>query len=360
MDVFDKFFQRYSYKFPKGYPDMNDPNDVLLLEQILNNIGFNSLSETYYSSVLTTAELKKNRTPNRGDIILFKINNQSPYNNNFLTISGEKVELEFISDEIKNIFLNKEWNKITNNTTLFKDKNNNKYTLIDIVKTNEFGGKEKGASVRKETSALNQGNIELQKILSDENLESITILVGDKYYNGCKSIINQPKTPKSDFNIISNEGPEIFISHKDGNTPKDFIRWGGYSKYINHPEVLYFKNKIIEQTNGELKSKDSFYKKINDTDLKKKIVFGSDFGNSYGINNVTCVIQGNIKFDKIDNGVYKLNGDKIWLNGELPEELYEPILFASYRDNRNDLGIKNCSAISTPAARIRSITKEIK
>ena len=41
MNVFDKFFQRYSYKFPKGYPDMNDPNDVLLLESLLEKLGVN-------------------------------------------------------------------------------------------------------------------------------------------------------------------------------------------------------------------------------------------------------------------------------------------------------------------------------
>jgi hypothetical protein len=35
MDVFDKFFTKFAYKFPKGYPDMGDPNDVLLLESII-------------------------------------------------------------------------------------------------------------------------------------------------------------------------------------------------------------------------------------------------------------------------------------------------------------------------------------
>jgi hypothetical protein len=39
MDIFDVFFQRYSYKFSKGYPDMNDPNDVLLLENLLEKLG---------------------------------------------------------------------------------------------------------------------------------------------------------------------------------------------------------------------------------------------------------------------------------------------------------------------------------
>ena len=39
MDVLDKFFIKYSYKFPKGYPDMNDEQDVLLMESILNEMG---------------------------------------------------------------------------------------------------------------------------------------------------------------------------------------------------------------------------------------------------------------------------------------------------------------------------------
>ena len=40
MDVLDLFFKKFSYKFPKGYPDMNDKQDVLLLESILNELGF--------------------------------------------------------------------------------------------------------------------------------------------------------------------------------------------------------------------------------------------------------------------------------------------------------------------------------
>ena len=38
MDSIDKFLKLYSYKFPKGYPDMNNEQDVLLLESILNSI----------------------------------------------------------------------------------------------------------------------------------------------------------------------------------------------------------------------------------------------------------------------------------------------------------------------------------
>ena len=38
MDTFDKFFQQYAYKFDKGYPDMNNDQDVLLLETLLSEI----------------------------------------------------------------------------------------------------------------------------------------------------------------------------------------------------------------------------------------------------------------------------------------------------------------------------------
>lgn len=39
MDILDLFFKKFSYKFPKGYPDMNNEQDVLLLENILQELG---------------------------------------------------------------------------------------------------------------------------------------------------------------------------------------------------------------------------------------------------------------------------------------------------------------------------------
>ena len=38
MDVIEKFLHSISYKFPKGYPDMNSPGDVTLLNEIISNI----------------------------------------------------------------------------------------------------------------------------------------------------------------------------------------------------------------------------------------------------------------------------------------------------------------------------------
>jgi len=57
MDVFDKFFKKFSYKFDKGYPDMNNEQDVLLLESILDELGID-LNENDAEEGL--ALLKKN------------------------------------------------------------------------------------------------------------------------------------------------------------------------------------------------------------------------------------------------------------------------------------------------------------
>jgi len=38
MDVLEQFLYSIAYKFPKGYPDMKDPNDVELLHKLLNEI----------------------------------------------------------------------------------------------------------------------------------------------------------------------------------------------------------------------------------------------------------------------------------------------------------------------------------
>ncbi len=44
MKVLDKFFKKYSYKFDKGYPDMNNEQDILLLETIFKK-EFNIILE---------------------------------------------------------------------------------------------------------------------------------------------------------------------------------------------------------------------------------------------------------------------------------------------------------------------------
>ncbi len=46
MNIFEKFLNSISYKFPKGYPDMNNPKDIILLESLVSEVlGNNNLFE---------------------------------------------------------------------------------------------------------------------------------------------------------------------------------------------------------------------------------------------------------------------------------------------------------------------------
>ena len=39
MNIIEQFLHKVSYKFPKGYPDINDPKDWLMLEGMLKEMG---------------------------------------------------------------------------------------------------------------------------------------------------------------------------------------------------------------------------------------------------------------------------------------------------------------------------------
>ena len=46
MDVINKFLDKYSYRFPKGYPDLTDPADKKLMQELLSEVGISEAPET--------------------------------------------------------------------------------------------------------------------------------------------------------------------------------------------------------------------------------------------------------------------------------------------------------------------------
>ena len=60
MDIFDKFFKKFAYKFNKGYPDMNNSQDVLLLESLFEKLGVEiPLNEEVPNKSQTTKAVQK-------------------------------------------------------------------------------------------------------------------------------------------------------------------------------------------------------------------------------------------------------------------------------------------------------------
>ena len=77
MDVLDKFLKLYSYKFDKGYPDMNNEQDILLLESILDDI--------------IIAEFEDSRDiPTEIEDIRIKINSHPDYKDKIEAIQNKK------------------------------------------------------------------------------------------------------------------------------------------------------------------------------------------------------------------------------------------------------------------------------
>ena len=56
MDVINKFLDKYSYKFPKGYPDLTDPADKKLMQELLSEIGIDEQENIYEEEEVVSGE----------------------------------------------------------------------------------------------------------------------------------------------------------------------------------------------------------------------------------------------------------------------------------------------------------------
>lgn len=150
---------------------------------------------------------------------------------------------------------------------------------------------------------------------------------------------------KSDFNIISTSGDEIYISHKKEGGAAAFQQYGGVSKKAGikieqHEEVQTFLKKLINYIEDQ-KLNNPVYSYIQDNKLINMAVFGHDYGDSrFGIDNVTIIGQGDaiikpvpryenrFELDFSDHMVH--NGDA----SEFKSGSYRAVIGATYRAGR--------------------------
>ena len=142
MDILEKFIRNIAYKFPKGYPDMKDPNDALLLENELRDY----LQEEYDSLLegsLNPGELEKPFPPrsefaalfkDRGEKLLDKIDKGEPIK---LSKGGEIIIDKDKSKEAIEILNSKQYPKLKGLAKIFFDKDGNAYSLSNFQKTEE-------------------------------------------------------------------------------------------------------------------------------------------------------------------------------------------------------------------------------
>jgi len=355
MDVLDLFFKKYSYKFDKGYPDMNNVQDVLLLESILLNEFGIDLDEGF--NPLKFYDLQKYGGP-RLKIIDNKIEGESLFD----LVSGEQVVLMYNKPEYKDLFNNSdiEGLKAISKTNInafpfFTDKNGQTYSIGDLLKTKEFGGKGEGSGTRVEDIALSDVSKKIQELGSID----VKLSENGKIYKGIVEAVTVSGTPKADFTFNDKTGPVIFISHKDGKGPKDFQQYSGFQGLSDYPEVKSFVDAVKQATGGELKSGESFRRKIKDNQIKLKAVYGLDQKvGDYGKNNCQVILQGPIelKLDSSDDS-YLVEANHKVINPNLPVGDYEPYMYVTFRSDRNNEGVKNARFGTYPEAYKRNATE---
>ena len=229
MSIFDKFFTKFAYKFDKGYPDMNNDQDVLLLETLLSEvIGEKfSLEET----ALTPSELSKDATFGRGD--------KKPRIEILIDLIQKGEELE-LNDGSKFTVANKEEviNQLkgkTRITTAIKltDKEGNTITTSNLKKNADFGGgggmrggsdlTAKGESAQAIVNAIRyslSGNISNEDV-TDEAIDDVKSNVKVTDFEGAKELLKNNQgwltSSVSIANALASEYSGPFIQNRGSN-----------------------------------------------------------------------------------------------------------------------------------------------
>jgi len=155
MNLFDKFFTKYGYKFPKGYPDMKNEQDILLLESLLNEVldEPSNLSE----AALSKSDLSKpiEGYDDRGQKLLSIISNKQPLK----LMDGSEAIIDIPkSKNFISALKSKNYDGLSGrNAITFITTDGDTLTLGSVKKTEEFGSS-KGSGGGAEQTAVQESS----------------------------------------------------------------------------------------------------------------------------------------------------------------------------------------------------------
>lgn len=295
---------------------------------------------------LSAAELLKPGREYRTAVIIRKMNDGEK----FELSNGKTVQFKNSKQIIDILKTN---NAAAINSIKFLGIDDKIYKLSDIKKNAEFGGKGDRAGVIKEDMALKSLNDQLNSIKKNISKSFVPMNINGKIHKVIRAE-STSGTPKSDFHLIDIDGKEcVWISHKDGKSPKDFQQWGGISQRIEplifgHPETQKFIKDLKAIYPKGLPSATSLRRKIKDKKLKMLSVYGNKFGSMLGQQNVSILLQGNVEVISAGSE-YKLKANHVHYNGESVDgNGFDPSLLAVFKGDRSDAGIKGTRITIAP------------
>ena len=225
--------------------------------------------------------------------------------------------------------------------------------ITQLIKTKEFGGGGSGGGLAAEERAIGQMRESIESCIK-ENKGPISVKVGSTIIKNIVDVQKTNGTPKSDFHLVDTTGKAvIWISHKDGKTPKDFQQWGGISQR-SEPTIFAHKEtqKFIEDlkkvyVNG-LPPATTLFRKIVDKRLKFLSVYGNQYGSALGEQNVSVLLQGPVGLKRVGS-VYEFIANHVHFNGDsVDDDGFEPVFMAIYKGDRSDAGVKGTRIVISP------------
>jgi len=246
MNPFDKFFKQYAWKFPKGYPDMKNEQDILLLESLVSKILG---EEIVLEKALAWTDLSDaSRKYYRLGVIDDKIKRGNP----FKLEDGREEVLTYTDEDYSDLFANQKVDDIRriggssiNSFPFFKDSQGNNIGFKQISKTKELGGA--GGSKAQTSERQERSLIDL--INSVEGTKTIVSADGSKI----EGVVRAEKVeesseagtePYSDVKLVMADGSELLVSAKGPSAPT--LGSGGIAgiklltKGGANPEILDF------------------------------------------------------------------------------------------------------------------------
>ena len=253
MNIFDKFFKRYAWKFPKGYPDMKNEQDILLLESLVSKILG---EEIILEKALAWPDLSDaSRKYYRLTVIDDKIKRGNP----FKLENGKEEVLTYTDAAYSDLFANQKVEDIKriggasiNSFPFFQDSQGNKIGFREITKTKELGGT--GGSKAQTTERQERSLIDL--INSVEGTKTIVSKNGSKIEGVAKAEKVEGSSaagtePYSDVKLIMADGSELLVSAKGPSAPT--LGSGGIAgiklltKGGANPEILDFVDEFYNK-----------------------------------------------------------------------------------------------------------------
>lgn len=221
MDQFDKFLNDNAWRFLKGYPDMKNDQDVLLLELLVSKLLG---EEIIFEKALEWGDLSSaSRKYSRLGIIDDKIKKGE----SFKLENGSEEILTYSNEDYSDLFTNQKIEDIRriggssiNTFPFFKDPQGNNIGFKQISKTKELGG----AGGNKAQTSERQERSLVDLINSVEGIKTIISADGSKIEGVVKAEKIEGSSasgtePYSDVKLILSNGSELLVSAKGPSAP---------------------------------------------------------------------------------------------------------------------------------------------